>query len=60
MLIQMPTVSPIFAAYEAQKQQFDAALDQAIAEAAQKVGRQAVAEMFKLKATVEQRELKAA
>lgn len=50
MLIHLPSVSPIFAAYEAQKQLFEAALDTAICQAAEKVGSECVAKMFELPA----------
>lgn len=55
MLIQMPTVSPMYAAYEAQKQQFDAAIDLAVIEAAKKVGSQTVAKMFQLVSAKQER-----
>lgn len=55
MLVQMPKVSPMFAAYEAQKQLFDAAIDIAVDEAAQRAGSNVVAEMFKLKAPIQSR-----
>lgn len=48
MLIRLPASAPIFAAYEAQKQLFEATLDAAIQQAAQQVGSQGVAAMFKI------------
>lgn len=48
MLIHLPVSAPLFAAYEAQRQLFDAALDAAIQHAAKKVGSQGVAALFKM------------
>lgn len=48
MLITLPRVSPISAVYEANKQQFDAAIDFMIDSAAEKTGSKVIGKMFRL------------
>lgn len=48
MLIRLPVTAPIFTAYDAQKQLFDATLDAAIQQAAKQVGPEGVAALFKV------------
>jgi len=46
MLIQLPTVSPMYAAYVAQKQQIDAAIEFMVENAAAKLGNAHVQALF--------------